>query len=131
MDLNRLAPTRLIVASAMNDLDGVDDQRCDGVEGFDRAFGAAWEIENESCAADGGRTARENRAGSFFQSFAAHFFGESRNHFVGDGLCGFRSDIARAEASAPGGKNQIHCFLVSQTLEDRLNLECIVGNEMR
>jgi len=58
----------------MYDLDGVDDERRDGVEGFDGAFGTAGEIEDERCAADGSGAARQNGARSFFEAFAAHFF---------------------------------------------------------
>jgi hypothetical protein len=61
-------------------------------------------------------------ARSFFEAFAAHFFRETGDHFVGDGLGGFGSDIARTKASAASSENQIHFFFVREAFDGGLNL---------
>src|ERR1700752_3764890 len=88
----------LIVAGAVNDLNGMDNERRDGVQGFYGAFGTAGKVEDKRGAADGGGTPRQNGAGGFFQALAAHLFRKTGNHFVGDGLGGFGCNVARPKS---------------------------------
>jgi len=64
-----------VVAGAVDNLDGVREQRGDRVERFDGAFRAAGKIEDERGAANGGNATGENRSWRVLKSFAAHFFG--------------------------------------------------------
>ena len=53
-------------------------------------------------------TARDKYGGgSFFHAFAAHFFGDAGDDAVGDGDGGFGSVVARADAGAAGGEDDV------------------------
>ena len=65
----------LIVAGAVEDLDGVGEELGEGVEGFNGAFGAAGKIENQGEVTDDGDSAGQDSVGSLLGSFPAHFFG--------------------------------------------------------
>ena len=107
----------LVVAGAVEDLDGVGEEVGDGFEGLDRAFGAAGEIDDEGFGADGGDGAGEDGGGSLFCAFAAHFFGNAGDEAVGYGDGGFGSVVARADAGAAGGEEQIDAAGVGDVCE--------------
>src|SRR5579871_4567508 len=79
----------------------------DGVEGFDRAFRAAGEIDDDGFVADDGDSTRQQRRGGLFGAAAADFFGQAGNDAVGYIEGGFGSVVARAEAGASGGEENI------------------------
>ena len=91
----------------MKDADGVGQKMCDSFQGFGGAFGTAGQIEDECFAAARGYGARQNRGGSFLETFAAHFFGDTGNETGGDVLSGFGSRVARTDAGASGCDDQI------------------------
>ena len=114
----------------MDNLDGVWEESGDGVEGFDRAFGAAGEIKNERGAANGGDAAGQDGAWSVLKALATHLFGHAGDEFRGDGLGGFRRGIARAESGAAGGENYIDGISVGELAEEGLDLRGLVGEKM-
>ena len=99
--------TTLVVARAVEDLDGVGKERCEGVERFDGAFGAAGKVEDEGNVADDGDASGQYSCGRLLGTFATHFLSEARNHFFGDVERGFRRVVAGAEAGAAGGEDEI------------------------
>lgn len=97
----------LVVTGAVEDLDRVGEQVGDRFEGLDGAFWAAGEIENQRFVASGGDAAGEDGCWSLLGTFAAHFFGNAGDEAVGDGLGGFGSVVARADAGAAGSGDQV------------------------
>lgn len=84
----------LIVAGAVEDLDGVGEELGEGVERFNCAFGAAGKIEDEGKVADDGDAARQHSHGSLRGALAAHLFGKAGDHFFGDVESGFGCVVA-------------------------------------
>ena len=107
----------LIVLRAVEDVDCVWQQVGDGFEGFDGAFGAAGEIDDQRVVAGGGDAAREDGGGSFLQAFTAHFFGDAGDDAVGDGLRGFGGVVAGADTGAAGGGDEIDAGRVGELAE--------------
>src|ERR1700730_18658780 len=81
--------------------------------------------------AHGGNRAGQNGGGSFFHSFAAHFFGDSRDYAVGDGDGGFRSVVAGADASSAGGEDDSCAAGVGDAAELLANGCLLVGEAQR
>jgi hypothetical protein len=95
------------VAGSFEHIDGVWEEFCDGVEGFDGAPGAARKINDQSGTTDDGRLAREVGTGEMGASDLAHFFPEAGDGALADGDGSFGSDVARADSGAAGGEDQI------------------------
>jgi hypothetical protein len=117
----------LIVAGAVDYVDGVRQERGEGVEGFHGPFGAAGKIEDQGVMAHNGDAAREDRRGSLLGAFAAHLFGEAGNDFFRDFHRSFRRVISRTEPGAAGGEDQIHLTRIGQLAKVRTHLSGIVG----
>jgi hypothetical protein len=103
----------------------------DGVQGFDGAFGAARQIDDKRAMPDDGDAAGENGGGSFLGAFAAEFFGDARNGAFGDVERGFGSIVARAEASASGGEDEIDAARVGEFAKLAAEASGIVGTAKR
>ena len=117
----------LVVAGAVEDLDGVGEELGQGVERFDGAFGAAGKIEDEGKVTDDGDAAGQNRSGSLGSAFAAHFFREAGNHFFGDVQSGFGGVVAGTEAGAAGGEDEIDSSRVGKLAEMGSHLSGVIG----
>jgi hypothetical protein len=63
---------------------------------------------------DDGDATREDGRGRFFGAFAAEFFGDAGNGALGDVKSGFGSVVARAEAGAARGEDQIDAARVGE-----------------
>jgi hypothetical protein len=74
----------------------------DAVQGFLDGFGLAGQVEDQAVSTHDANLAREDGGGDVFQADRAHLFAEARQHFVGNGEGGFRGDVARVGAGAPG-----------------------------
>ena len=80
---------------------------------------------------DDGNATREDGGGRFFGAFAAEFFGNAGNGALGDVKSGFRSVVARAEAGAAGGENEIDAARVSEFAKLAAQAGNIVGTAER
>src|SRR5258707_3629885 len=118
---------KLVVAGAVEDLDGVREELGQGVQRFDGAFGAAGKIEDERKVACDGYAARQNGSGSLLGAFAAHFFGQAGNHFFGNVQRGFGSVVAGAKPGAASGKNEINAARVCKLAEVGAHLPRVIG----
>lgn len=107
----------LVVFCAMEDVDCVGQQVGDGFEGFDGAFWAAGEIDDQGFATGGGDAAGEDGCRRLLQAFAAHFFGDAGDDAVGDGLGGFGGVVAGADTGAAGGGDEIDAAGVGELAE--------------
>ncbi len=103
----------------------------DGIQGFDRTFGAAGKIDDEGTMTDDRNAAREDGGVRFFGAFAAEFFGDAGNGAFGDVESGFGSVVARAEASAPSSKDQIDAARVGEFTKLAAQASRIVGTAKR
>ena len=92
---------------AAEDLDSVGEKVCHGIEGFDGAFGAAGEINDNRLVADDRDTPREHGVWSLLDTFAANLLGETRNRAIGDVEGGFGSRVTWPEAGAAGGEKKV------------------------
>ena len=88
------------MAGAVENVNSVREKVRHRFERFDCPFGAAWQIKNQRLAASGGNRAREYGGRSFLQTLPAHFFRDSMDDAISDGLRGFRRIIARADTGA-------------------------------
>jgi len=84
---------QLVMVRAAEDLDSVGEKVSDGVEGFNGAFGAAREIDDNRLVADDRDTAREHGVWSLLDAFAANLLGETGNRAIGDVERGFGGRI--------------------------------------
>jgi hypothetical protein len=119
------------VVGTVQHCDGVGEEIGDGVEGFDRAFGAAGKIDDERAMTDDGYAARQDGGGSLLGTFAAKFFGDARNGAFGDVERGFGSIVARAEAGATGGEDEIDTARVGEFAKLATEASGIVGTAKR
>lgn len=86
----------------------------DGFQGFEGAFGAAGKIDDQRAMTDDGNAAGQYGSGCFLCAFAAEFFGDARNGAFRDVESGFGSIVARSEAGAAGGEDQIDAARVRE-----------------
>jgi hypothetical protein len=91
-----------LVAGAVNYIDGVRQQVCDYVEGFDGAARAARKIDDNGFRANASDAARQQRALGGSSSFRAHVLGKSRYQPFHCGLRSFGRHVARAYSRAAG-----------------------------
>jgi hypothetical protein len=96
-------------------------------EGFDRAFGAAWKINDEGLTSDGGDSAGKDRGGSFLDTFAANFFGDAGNGAISDFEGGFGSGVAWTQAGAAGSEEDVDRAGIGEGRELLANFGGIVG----
>ena len=75
--------------------------------------------------------AREDGGGRFFGAFATQFFGDAGNGALGDVDGGFGSIVARAEASAAGGEDEIDAARVGEFAKLAAEAGRIVGTAKR
>ena len=116
-----------LVMRAVQHRDGVGQQVGDGVERVDRAFRAAGQIQNDGFAANAGGGAGENGARSFLDAGGAHLLGETGDQAIGNGDSCFGRDVARAEAGAAGGEDQVDRVGIGGLLQERFDGGAIVG----
>jgi len=119
------------VAGSVEDSNGVGEKVRHGVQGFDGAFGAAGKIDDEGAMPDDGDATREDGGGRFFGAFAAEFLGDAGNGALGDVQSGFGSIIARAEAGAAGGEDEIDAARVGEFAKLAAKAGRIVGTAER
>jgi hypothetical protein len=75
--------------------------------------------------------AREDGGGRFFGAFATEFFGDAGNGALGDVDGGFGSIVARAEASAAGGEDEIDAARVGEFAKLAAEAGRVVGTAER
>jgi hypothetical protein len=121
----------LIVTGAVEDVDGVRQEMGNGFERFDCASRAAGKINDDGVGAYGGDRAGQDGGGSFFHSFATHFFGDPRDEAVGDSDGGLRGVIAGADAGSAGGEDNIRTTPVGDGAELFANGGWIVRDAQR
>ena len=83
------------------------DEREEGVEAFGDGFRAAGEIDDERVRAGDGDAAAESGVGSGLKAGEREGSGNARDITFGDVARGFGGDIARREAGAAGGDDEI------------------------
>src|SRR5580704_16282797 len=103
----------------------------DGIEGFERAFGAAGQIDDDGFVADGGDTTRKDSGWRFLSAFAANLFGEAGDDTVGEFERSFRRDVAGAEAGASGGEENVDASGVGDGAHLIAKSGRVVGGEER
>jgi hypothetical protein len=118
---------RLAVVGAAKDLDGVREKVGDGVERFDRSFGTAGEIDDNAFVTDSSDPAGENGVGRLLDTFPANFFGEPGNGAIGNVDRSLGSGVARAQASAAGGEEDIRVARIGDGSKLAANCSGIVG----
>ena len=114
---------------ALEEVDAVGDSGEDGIEAFADGFGFAGEVDEEGLVANPGGLAAEDGGGDVLQAGGAHEFAESRHHFVADGFCGFRGDVAVSRPGAASGDDEATVFLVHEFDEGRFDLVLLIGDE--
>jgi hypothetical protein len=119
------------MTGAVENVDGVRQKMGDGFEGFYGTFGAAGKIYDDGVGPYGGDGARQHGGGSPLHSFAAHFFGDSRDDAVGDGDGGFRGVVARADSCAAGGEDDVRATRVGDGAELFANGNWVIGETPR
>jgi hypothetical protein len=127
----RIIARQSVVAGAVEDSNGVGEKVGHGVQGFDGAFGAAGKIDDEGAMPDDGDATREDGGGRFFGAFAAEFLGDAGNGALGDVQSGFGSIVARAEAGAAGGEDEIDAARVGEFAKLAAKAGRIVGTAER
>jgi len=78
-----------------------------GGEGIGDGFGASGEVYYEAGIGDAGESAGDHGAGSFFEAFSTHGFGEAGELAVYHVSRGLGSDVARGDAGAAGGDDEV------------------------
>ena len=119
------------MAGSVEDSNGVGEKVGHGVQGFDGAFGAAGKIDDEGAMPDDGDATREDGGGRFFGAFAPEFFGDAGNDALGNVDGGFGSVVARAEAGAAGGEDEIDTSRVGEFTKLAAKAGGIVGTAER
>jgi hypothetical protein len=115
------------VVSAAQDFDGVGEEVCDCVEGFDGALGAAGKIQNDGLVTNDGDAAGEDGRGSLLDSFAADFLGEAGDSAIRNVKSGFGCGVAGAEAGATCGKEQVGVASIADGAKLAANRGLVVG----
>jgi hypothetical protein len=113
----RFEELALVVFCAVKDMDGVGQQVGDSFKGFDGAFWAAGEIDDQGFAAGGDYAAGEDGCRRLLQAFAAHFFGDAGDDAVGDGLGGFGGVIAGTDSGTAGRGDEVDAASIGELAE--------------
>ena len=107
----------MLGALAAQQVERVGKDRQDHREVLADAFGAAGEVDDQGAAADAGDGAAEHRHRSVLEAFGAHGFGEAGHFVVKHFARGLRRDVARAEAGAAGGDDEVELVVVGPFLQ--------------
>jgi len=119
--------TELIVVSAAKDFDRVGEEVRNGIEGFDGTCGAAGKIDDDGFVADNGNAAREDGGRSLLDASAANFLGDTRDGAIGDVECGLRRGVARAEAGAASGQQDVGAASIGDSAHLTAHFGGIIG----
>jgi hypothetical protein len=92
--------------SAAKNFDRMGEKVGDGVKGLDRAFGTAWQINDDGRVADASDAAGKYGGGRFLDALAAHFFRDTGDGAVGDVDGGFGRGVARAKTGAASSEEK-------------------------
>ncbi len=118
-----------ILHIALQLADGVGDGGPDGFEVLDGGGGGAGKIQDEGALADSADGAREHGMRSLGEAGGTHGFAEAGDDTVEDLQRGFRCDVARREAGAAGGEDEIGCVGVCPVAQGVGNERLLVGHE--
>lgn len=96
-----------MLGEAMEQIDGVGQDRERGLKGGDGSDGAAGDIQDDGDAEGSAEGAAEGGERSFAQAGGAHQLGDAVEEAVADGAGGLRGNVAGSDAGAPGGNDEI------------------------
>ena len=92
-------------------------------------LGAARQIDDEGLAAQDAGGAAEHPARGDAQAVIPHGLGDAGGAAGGHGIGGLRGDIARGEAGAAGGQDQVHLSAIGQPDELGLQRLGLIGQD--